>query len=55
MPAIEIILILTLIGGVGALIGGILLLLGKKVSKGLVHLLVSFAAGALLLNFYRKL
>ncbi|OGH10695.1 MAG: hypothetical protein A3B38_04410 [Candidatus Levybacteria bacterium RIFCSPLOWO2_01_FULL_36_13] len=48
MPAIEIILILTLIGGVGALIGGILLLLGKKVSKGLVHLLVSFAAGALL-------
>lgn len=48
MPAIEAILILTLVGGVGALLGGALLLLGKEVSRGLVHLLVSFAAGALL-------
>jgi zinc and cadmium transporter len=48
MPAIEAIIILTLIGGVGALAGGILLLLGKKIPKALIHFLVSFAAGALL-------
>ncbi|OGH02821.1 MAG: hypothetical protein A2798_00080 [Candidatus Levybacteria bacterium RIFCSPHIGHO2_01_FULL_37_17] len=48
MPQVEVIIILTLVGGVGALVGGVLLLLGKKISKGLVHLLVSFAAGALL-------
>lgn len=48
MVAIEIILLLTLAGSVGALGGGSLLLLGKKISKDLVHVLVSFAAGALL-------
>ncbi|OGH08214.1 MAG: hypothetical protein A2152_02395 [Candidatus Levybacteria bacterium RBG_16_35_6] len=48
MSAIETIVILSLVGGVGALGGGALLLLGKKISKNLVHLLVSFAAGVLL-------
>lgn len=42
------IIIASLIGGVGALSGGALLLLGKKVSQNLVHVLVSFAAGALI-------
>src|SRR5688572_7781321 len=45
---LENILILSLVGGVGALGGGALLLLGKKISEGIVHLLVSFAAGVLL-------
>lgn len=48
MSQLEVILILSLIGGVGALSGGALLLLGKKAAENVVHLLVSFAAGALL-------
>lgn len=48
MPQIETIFVLTLIGGVGALFGGILLLFGKKLPRVLIHFLVSFAAGALL-------
>jgi zinc and cadmium transporter len=48
MNKLEIILILSLIGSVGALAGGALLLLGKKASENIVHVLVSFAAGALL-------
>lgn len=48
LSTIEPILIATLIGSVGALGGGVLLLLGKKVSKNLIHVLVSFAAGALI-------
>jgi zinc and cadmium transporter len=48
MSAIEPILISTLIGSIGALLGGALLLLGKKISQNLIHVLVSFAAGALL-------
>lgn len=48
MPAVEIILLLTLTGSIGALGGGALLLLGKKVSESIAHVLVSFAAGALL-------
>lgn len=48
MSDITPILIATFIGSVGALAGGALLLLGKKVSENIVHLLVSFAAGALL-------
>lgn len=48
MSAIEIILILSLVGGLGAMAGGALLLLGKKASENVVHVLVSFAAGSLL-------
>lgn len=48
MPSIEPILIAALIGGVGGLAGGVLLLLGKKVRENVIHVLVSFAAGALL-------
>lgn len=48
MSGVETILILSLIGGVGAMSGGALLLLGKKASETIVHVLVSFAAGALL-------
>lgn len=48
MSEITPILIAALIGGVGGIAGGALLLLGKKVQQSLVHVLVSFAAGALL-------
>lgn len=48
MPAIEPILIASLVGGIGGLAGGILLLLGKTVKENVIHVLVSFAAGALL-------
>lgn len=48
MNELEIILALSLIGGIGALAGGALLLFGKKTSDAIVHVLVSFAAGALI-------
>ncbi len=48
MSDITPILIASLIGGVGGLIGGVLLLLGKNVKESIIHVLVSFAAGALL-------
>lgn len=49
MPATLIpILIATLIGSVGALAGGVLLLFHKKLTDTLAHVLVPFAAGALL-------
>jgi zinc and cadmium transporter len=44
----EAILISAFIGSVGALAGGAVLLLGRKVSESIVHVLVSFAAGALI-------
>jgi zinc and cadmium transporter len=48
MSALTPILIATFIGSVGALLGGGLLLLGKRISDSVVHVLVSFAAGALI-------
>jgi len=48
MSNLEPIFIASLVGGVGGLAGGVLLLFGKKVRKNIVHVLVSFAAGALL-------
>ncbi len=48
MSNIEPVLIAALIGGVGGLAGGVLLLLGKSIKENVIHVLVSFAAGALL-------
>lgn len=48
LSTIEPILIAAFIGSVGALAGGVLLLLGKKAPQNLIHVLVSFAAGALI-------
>jgi len=48
MSEITPILIAALVGGVGGLAGGVLLLLGKDIRTNIVHVLVSFAAGALL-------
>lgn len=48
MSEITPIIIATLIGSVGALSGGALLLIGKKIQQNLVHVLVSFAAGTLI-------
>jgi len=42
------VLIAAFVGGVGGLIGGVLLLLGKNIRTNIIHVLVSFAAGALL-------
>lgn len=48
MPDITPVLIAALIGGVGGLAGGALLLFGKSIRENIIHVLVSFAAGALL-------
>jgi zinc and cadmium transporter len=55
MSGIEPILISTLIGSIGALAGGLILLLGKRFSDTVIHVLVSFAAGALLGNAFFEL
>lgn len=48
MSDITPILIAAFVGGLGGLAGGVLLLLGKGVRQNIIHVLVSFAAGALL-------
>lgn len=48
MSTIGAIIFFTLLGSIGSLIGGLLLLSRKKQAESLVHVLVSFAAGALL-------
>lgn len=48
MSTLGLIVFFTLLGSIGSLIGGILLLLRGKRSENIVHVLVSFAAGALL-------
>lgn len=48
MSGLTPVIIASLVGSVGALAGGALLLLGKRIPESLVHVLVSFAAGALI-------
>jgi zinc and cadmium transporter len=48
MSEVTILLILVFLGSVGALAGGILLLFNKSLKDTLIHILVPFAAGALL-------
>ncbi len=55
MPAVESIFISAFIGSIGALAGGVLLLLWNKSIKNISHVLVSFAAGALLGNVFFEL
>ncbi len=55
MSNLEPIIIASLVGGVGGLGGGILLLFGKKLRKNVIHVLVSFAAGALLATAFLDL
>lgn len=55
MPDVTPILIATLLGSIGALSGGILLLFHKKLIKTVSHVLVPFAAGALLATGFFEL
>lgn len=48
MSTLEYIIIFTVLGSVGSLIGGLLLLLRADLTKKISHLLASFAAGTLL-------
>jgi zinc transporter ZupT len=48
MSEITIILVAVLLGSLGALAGGILLLFNKNLKDTFIHILVPFAAGALL-------
>lgn len=48
MSTVGPILIVVLLSSIGALAGGLLLLFGKKISENVIHVLASFAAGALL-------
>ncbi len=48
MPTLTYILLFTFIGSIGALIGGIILLLHEKLTLKISHFLASFAAGVLL-------
>lgn len=52
LSIIEPVLVAAFIGGVGALGGGVLLLFGKRVPQNLIHVLVSFAAGALIASAF---
>ena len=48
MSELTPILIASFLGGIGALAGGVLLLFKKKLAESIIHILVPFAAGALL-------
>ena len=55
MPEVTPILIAVFLGSVGALAGGVLLLFNKKLKDTLIHILVPFAAGALLATGFFEL
>lgn len=55
MSEITIILIAVLLGSIGALAGGILLLFNKNLKDTFIHILVPFAAGALLATGFFEL
>ncbi len=55
MSALDSVIIAAFVGSIGALAGGVLLLLWKKSLKNISHVLVSFAAGALLGNAFFEL
>ncbi len=55
MSGLESIFISAFVGSIGALAGGVLLLLWNKSLKNISHVLVSFAAGALLGNAFFEL